>query len=247
MLGIIGGSGLDRMPGLTIEREEHVDTPFGAPSSPLAFAEREGDRFIFLPRHGGDHHIPPHKINYRANIWALRECGVERVVGVAAVGGITERMAPGVIAIPDQVIDYTYGREHTFYDGHFWPVDHIEFGNPYCEDLRRQLKEAAELAGVEVLMEGCYGATQGPRLETVAEVMKMLRDGADLVGMTGMPEAALAKEAGLCYASCAVVANWAAGIGDQPITMEQIDEQLEVSMEAVCNILMRMNRDYNES
>ena len=241
MLGVIGGSGLDRIPGLSIQREERVTTPFGAPSAPLAFGERGGELFVFLPRHGDDHKIPPHKINYRANIWALKECGVKRVVGVAAVGGISEKMAPGAIVVPDQIIDYTYGREHTYFDGDFRPVDHIEFGNPYCEDLRGQLIDSAELAGVGVQMDACYGATQGPRLESMAEVMRMLRDGADIVGMTGMPEASLAKEADLCYACCAVVANWAAGIDDQPITMQQISEQLEVSMDEVCKILMNMD------
>lgn len=241
MLGVIGGTGLDRIPGLSIQRQEHISTPFGTPSAPLAFGERGGELFVFLPRHGSEHHIPPHKINFRANIWALKECGVKRVIGVAAVGGITGEMSPGAIVIPDQIIDYTYGREHTFYDGEFRPVDHIEFGNPYCEDLRGELIDAATLAGVEVVASGCYGATQGPRLETVAEIKRIRQDGADLVGMTGMPEAALAKEAGLCYACCAVVANWAAGIDLEPISLEAIQQQLDTSMESVCKILMRMD------
>ncbi len=241
MLGVIGGTGLDRIPGLSIQRQEHIATPFGAPSAPLAFGERGGELFVFLPRHGGDHRIPPHRINFRANIWALKESGVKRVIGVAAVGGISHNMQPGSIVIPDQIIDYTYGREHSFFDGDFRPVDHIEFGTPYCEQLRGELIDAATLAGVEVVTEGCYGATQGPRLETIAEIRKMQRDGADLVGMTGMPEAALAKEAGICYACCAVVANWAAGMDAEPISLEAIGQQLDISMESVCQILMRMD------
>lgn len=241
MLGVIGGTGLDRIPGLSIQRQEQVSTPFGTPSAPLAFGERGGELFVFLPRHGADHHIPPHKVNFRANIWALKESGVKRVIGVAAVGGLSPNMHPGSIVIPDQIIDYTYGREHTFFDGEFQPVDHIEFGTPYCEQLRGELIDAATLADVEIITEACYGATQGPRLETSAEIRRMLRDGADLVGMTGMPEAALAKEAGLCYACCAVVANWAAGLDAEPITMEAITQQLNTSMESVCQILMRMD------
>jgi 5'-methylthioinosine phosphorylase len=241
MLGVIGGTGLDRMPGLTIIKQESVTTPFGAPSAPLTVGEREGEQFVFLPRHGPEHHIPPHKINYRANIWALKEYGIGQILAVAAVGGIGSKMGPGAIVVPDQIIDYTYGREHTYYDGEFKPVEHFEFGEPYCADMRKRLIDAAEAADVEIVAHGCYGATQGPRLESAAEIRRMAQDGSDIVGMTGMPEAALAKELKLSYATCAVVSNWAAGIDDSPISMEEIENQLKISMDSVIRILMRLN------
>lgn len=238
MLAVIGGSGLDSFPDLKIERQEQVQTPFGNPSGPLSFASRDGLEYVFLPRHGADHRIPPHRINYRANIWALKQAGVKNLIGVAAVGGIAANMGPGVVVTPDQIIDYTYGREHTFFDGQFQSVDHIEFGQPYAEELRQRLLSAAKATAVEMLDRGCYGATQGPRLETNAEIKKLQRDGVDLVGMTGMPEASLAKEAGINYACCAVVANWAAGLESEPVSLAQIEEQLSISMGQVCELLM---------
>lgn len=242
MLGIIGGSGLDKMPGLEIHERIACRTPFGEPSAPLILGEREGQSFLFLPRHGPEHKIPPHQINYRANIWALKEQGVDAIVGIAAVGGISRKMAPGQIVIPDQIIDYTYAREHTFHDGEFLPVEHIEFGSPYCEHLRRSLLSAAGSIGITAIGQGCYGATQGPRLETAAEVSRMARDGVDLVGMTGMPEASLARELGLCYAACAIVANWAAGVTEMPVSMAEIERQLQTSMEEALGILGNLKK-----
>jgi 5'-methylthioinosine phosphorylase len=243
MLGIIGGSGLDHMPGLVLHEQIVCDTPFGETSAPLVRGEGPGGALVFLPRHGVAHNIPPHKINYRANIWALKQQGVDVLVGVAAVGGISATMRPGTLVIPSQILDYTHGREHSFHDGEFLPVEHMEFAEPYCASLRQQLLKAAACAGAVVLDGGCYGVTQGPRLETSAEIGRMARDGADMVGMTAMPEAALAREAGLCYANCAIVTNWAAGVGDIPVSMTEINQQLEECMGSVLDILTNLQMD----
>ncbi len=230
MLGIIGGSGLTRLDALKVDRQEIVNTPYGEPSAPLTFGHFDGGPVVFVPRHGAAHTIPPHRVNYRANLWALKRAGVARVVGMAAVGGVTARMAPGVLCIPDQVIDYTWGREHTLFETDLSAVTHIDFTDPYCEDLRRALAATAADAGVALTDGGTYGATQGPRLESAAEIARLERDGCDMVGMTGMPEASLARELGLCYACLALSVNWAAGKGDGPITMAEIERNLAAGM-----------------
>lgn len=240
MLAIIGGSGLDQMPGLQNLRQIAVTTPFGVPSAPLSLANWHEKPLVFLPRHGGAHSIPPHKINYRANIWALKEQGATQVIGVAAVGGIAPDMGPGTLIIPDQIIDYSHGREQSFFDGDFQPVDHIDCTEPYCESLRHQLFAAAKRAGVAVQKQACYGVTQGPRLETRAEIRRMQRDGVDIVGMTAMPEAALAREAGLCYANCALVVNWAAGLAHGPISMQDVHRELDEGMSRLLAVLERL-------
>lgn len=237
-IGIIGGSGLTNLQALEIERYEMVRTPFGEPSAPLTFGKFDGRPVVFLPRHGSVHRLPPHKVNYRANLWALHHVGIRHVVGMAAVGGITQ--GPCNLCIPDQIIDYTWGRDHTFFEADLTQVTHIDFTEPYCEELRQSLLNAGKQSGVKVLDTGVYGATQGPRLESAAEVRRMEKDGCSLVGMTGMPEAALAKEIGLCYACCAVVVNWAAGKTDGPITMEEIDKNLDVGMDSARKILANM-------
>ncbi|OQX46117.1 MAG: 5'-methylthioadenosine phosphorylase, partial [Candidatus Sedimenticola endophacoides] len=193
-LAIIGGSGFTNLEELEIVRREVIHTPFGEPSAPLTHGIFNGLNVVFLPRHGTAHTIPPHKVNYRANMWALRHIGIERIIGVAAVGSIRGDMVPGAIVIPDQIIDYTYGRHNTFFENDLTHVTHIDFTNPYDEMLRLALYNAAETAGIEVIAGGTYGATQGPRLETSAEINRMERDGCDLVGMTGMPETALSRE-----------------------------------------------------
>jgi len=237
-LGIIGGSGLNNLEELEIVRQEVVPTPFGEPSAPLIHGLLHGRRLVFLPRHGAPHTIPPHLVNYRANIWALKQIGIERIIGVAAVGGIAQSMAPGCIVIPDQLIDYTYDRDQTFFDRDLTQVTHIDFTEPYCEALRQQLISAAQSAGIEVAArEATYGATQGPRLETRKEIDRMERDGCDLVGMTGMPEAALARELDLCYACCALVANRAAGRGNAQITMQEIERNLAAGIGEVLRLL----------
>jgi 5'-methylthioinosine phosphorylase len=239
-VAIIGGTGLDKIPDLEIVHREVCHTPYGEPSSALTQGRIGGNEVIFLPRHGSSHSIPPHRVNYRANLWALKEAGADWVIGVAAVGGITGQMAPGTIVIPDQIIDYTYGRNHTLYDNDMNPVGHIDFTYPYCELLRQRLIEAGREEGGKLIMAGTYGATQGPRLETAMEIQRMEQDGCDLVGMTGMPETSLAREMGLCYASCAVVANWAAGKSDQLISMEEIEKNLRSGMAQVRQILAKL-------
>ncbi len=234
-LAIIGGTGLTQLSALTILKHEKLDTPYGAPSAEFLIGQLNNTEVIFLARHGNPHSIAPHKINYRANIWGLKQLGVEQIIAVAAVGGITGEMAPAHIAIPDQIIDYSYGRLHTFYEDE--AVTHIDFTCPYSQKLRSRLISAAAKAGIKISPIGTYGCTQGPRLETAAEIQRMERDGCDLVGMTGMPEAALAKELDMDYAAISVVANWAAGKSEGEITMEEIERHLHKGMANTAAIL----------
>jgi 5'-methylthioinosine phosphorylase len=236
-LAIIGGTGLTSLPNLVIVRREVMQTPYGEPSGALSHGVLGGAEIVFLARHGDAHTIAPHRVNYRANLWALKDAGARRIIAVCAVGGISKYMSPRVIAIPDQIIDYTWSREHTYFDSGLSQVTHIDFTHPYCEDLRGDLIAAAAAAGIQVVPRGTYGATQGPRLETIAEINRMERDGCDMVGMTGMPEAALARELDLCYAHCAVSANWAAGHSKGIIKMNEIEENLECSMQMVKTLL----------
>ncbi|MCW5626912.1 MAG: S-methyl-5'-thioinosine phosphorylase [Burkholderiales bacterium] len=210
-LAIIGGSGLTQLSSLEVERQQIVRTPYGEPSGALTFGRLEGRPVIFLARHGYGHTIPPHQVNYRANIWALKDQGARAVVSVASVGGIRADLGPGVIAIPHQILDYTWGRKHTFFEGPDHPVTHVDFTHPYSQPLREELLAAAAQIGEAVVPDGVYATMQGPRLETAAEIDRLERDGATMVGMTGMPEAALAREIDLSYAAVAVVANHAAG------------------------------------
>jgi 5'-deoxy-5'-methylthioadenosine phosphorylase len=242
LLGIIGGSGLTRLKAMDLDRREIANTPYGAPSAALAFGRFDGAPVVFLPRHGAAHTIPPHRVNYRANLWAMKHAGVTRVVGMAAVGGITSSMQPGALCVPDQVIDYTWGREHTLFEDDLDSVTHIDFTDPYCEVLREVLLQAAERAGIPVYDGGTYAATQGPRLESAAEISRLERDGCDVVGMTGMPEASLARELGLCYASLALSVNWAAGKTEGPITMAKIESHLEQGMTRARRVLAEAAR-----
>jgi len=225
---IIGGSGLTELDSLKIPDEKEIATPFGKASSTLVFGELAGKKVIFLARHGNPHHIAPHKINYRANLWALKEAGAEQIIAVAAVGGISPEMSPARIAIPNQLIDYSYGREHTYFAEDSEAVQHIDFTVPYDENLRAQLIRSG--TGLNIVETGVYACTQGPRLETAAEIVRLERDGCDLVGMTAMPEAALARELEIPYACCAVVANWAAGKAAGEISMDEIMQNLEQGM-----------------
>lgn len=236
-IAVIGGTGLADMPGLEIESERGVETPYGAPSSVLRLGRLQGRQLVFLSRHGSPHRVPPHKVNYRANLWALREAGVDRVLAVNAVGGINPHMGPGHICIPDQIVDYTWGREHTFSDGPEVPLEHVDFSWPYDEGLRAALAEEAARLGLPCTDRGVYGATQGPRLETAAEIDRMERDGCDIVGMTGMPEAVLARELGLSYACVSLVVNMAAGRSEGEITMEEIERVLGTGMGQVIALL----------
>ena len=234
-LAIIGGTGLTQLSDLKIIKREQLTTPYGSPSAEFVTGELNHSRIIFLARHGNPHTIAPHKINYRANIWGLKQLGVEQIIAVAAVGGITGEMEPAHIAIPDQIIDYSYGRMHTFFEDE--TVSHIDFTYPYHQKLRSRLISAAATAGIKISPQGTYGCTQGPRLETAAEIRRMERDGCDLVGMTGMPEAALAKELEMDYAAISVVANWAAGKSEGEITMEEIERHLHKGMANTAELL----------
>lgn len=225
-LAVIGGTGVYRLAALDDVETRHFDTPWGAPSGPLRIGRLGKARVAFLARHGEGHALPPHRVNYRANLHALHQAGARRVLALNTVGGITDAYGPRVLACPDQLIDYTWGRDSTFWDGEGEPL-HVDFGHPYSPRLRGAVLAAARNAGVQVVDGGCYGATQGPRLETNAEIARMRRDGCDLVGMTGMPEAGLARELGLEYACLAIVANWAAGCGDAAeITLEEVLENV---------------------
>lgn len=238
-IAIIGGTGVTQLAGLQTDRTEAVTTPFGEPSAEIVYGRYCDREILFLARHGNPHRFPPHRVNYRANIWALRDAGVSAVVAIAAVGGIRSDMAPGTLAIPDQIIDYTYDRRHTFFEDDLADVVHVDFTRPYDEALRGRLLAAARNAGLAVVDGGTYGATQGPRLETAAEIQRMERDGCAIVGMTGMPEAALARELSLPYASLALVANWAAGKSSEVITMEDIQHQLTQATHQVAALLQQ--------
>ncbi|MDD2833623.1 MAG: S-methyl-5'-thioinosine phosphorylase [Methylotenera sp.] len=244
MLAIIGGTGLTQLDNLKITKRLIVRTPYGEPSQPLIFGEIADREVIFLARHGRGHTIPPHEVNYRANISALHLHGVTEIAAVATVGGISADLPAGKLVIPHQIIDYTYARKSTFYDGIGQPVKHIDFTEPYCPNLRAKWKRAAEAIDEEVVDYGVYAATQGPRLETAAEIIRLERDGATVVGMTGMPEAALARELGISYAAICPVANYAAGKGDNlhAIHYEEIIANLNLTMERVRNIIAELVR-----
>ena len=242
MLAIIGGSGLTRLARLEEAERRPVATPYGNPSAALTFGLLSGRPLVFLARHGDEHTIPPHQVNYRANIWALRECVPTGIVAVAAVGSIRSDLSPGDLVIPHQIIDYTWARSSTFHEGPHSSVTHVDFTEPYDRALRRQLVDAAAAIGARVSEAAVYAATQGPRLETAAEINRLERDGADVVGMTGMPEAVLARELAIPYAAINVVANYAAGRGDsrELIRMEAILAVLEGAMQQVLAIIERM-------
>jgi 5'-methylthioadenosine phosphorylase len=234
MLAIIGGSGLTRLSTLAVAHREIVRTPYGDPSGPLLFGQIADRDAVFLARHGHGHTIPPHRVNYRANLWALRQRGATAVLAVASVGSINGA-GPGDLVLPHQLIDYTSGRPQTFFDGGDQQVVHVDFTHPYSPSLRAACLAAAQAGGIDIIDGGVYGAVSGPRLETAAEIDRLERDGATLVGMTGMPEAALARELELPYAAICVVVNHAAGRGDsaQQISMEGIARVIESGMDKV--------------
>jgi 5'-methylthioadenosine phosphorylase/5'-methylthioinosine phosphorylase len=237
-IAVIGGTGFAALGGLAGVEETMPETPYGPPSAPVSRGFiAGGGELLFLPRHGPGHRIPPHRIDYRANLWALKACGAEDVVALAAVGGIGAAYQPSVLVVPDQIIDYTYGRAQTFYEGGTGSVTHIDFTRPYCDSLRAGLLHAAVAAGVMLIDHGTHGITQGPRLETAAEVRRLERDGCDIVGMTGMPEAALARELALCYACLAFVVNRAAGTGGGAILISEIEANIAACSERVQRIL----------
>lgn len=243
MLAIIGGSGLTQLPGLHIERREVVRTPYGMPSGALTFGHLDGQPIVFLARHGYGHTVPPHLVNYRANLWALHAQKVSHVVSVATVGGIHPDLRPGRLAVPDQIVDYTHSRETTYAEyGNGGQVTHLDFTWPYCAEMRERCMAVLRECGEDFLASGTYGCVQGPRLETKAEIERMARDGCDMVGMTGMPEAYLARELGICYAAIAASVNWAAGRGDSAtaISGDAIEQNMAQVMERVRQALTRL-------
>lgn len=236
-IAIIGGTGLTSLNNLSILRREIVQTPYGEPSGPLTHGEICGTQVIFLARHGYGHTIPPHKVNYRANMWALHQAGASYIIAVNAVGGITAEFKPTTLSIPDQLIDYSYSRSHTYFEESLTQVVHIDFTEPYCNNLRHFILSKAKKNNIDLIKSATYAVTQGPRLESIAEITKLEKDGCDIVGMTGMPETALARELELCYASIAVVANYAAGKSENNITMDIIEKNLTDGMVMVKKLL----------
>ncbi len=239
MFGIIGGTGLTQLENLEIIQRQLVRTPYGDASQPLIFGKIAGQDVVFLARHGGGHTIPPHEINYRANIWALHSVGVKNLLAVAAVGGISSQLKTGDIVLPDQIVDYTHGRDNTYHDGIELPVRHIDFTEPYASDLRVLCKKSAKNIKLDIHDGGVYACVQGPRLETAAEINRYETDGATIIGMTGMPEAALARELGIYYAALCPVANAAAGRGDSKngISYETMQINLERTMQKICMMI----------
>jgi 5'-methylthioinosine phosphorylase len=240
-LAIIGGTGVYKLAALDAVESHLPETRYGLPSGPVRVGTLAGRRVAFLARHGEGHSVPPHRINYRANLAALQALGATRVLALNTVGGITDAFGPRVLACPDQLIDYTWGRISTLCEEAGTEVLHVDFGDPYTPSLREAVLSAAGRAGVTLVGHGCYGATQGPRLETKAEIARMRRDGCDLVGMTGMPEAGLARELGLEYACLAIVANWAAGCGDAgEITMAEVLANVDAASAGVAPLLREL-------
>ncbi len=236
MIGLIGGSGLYDLPGIKTIEELEIDTPYGMPSDKLKIGELESRKIAFLPRHSYKHNIPPHKINYRANIWALKSIGVERIITVNAVGGINEEYNPGDIVIPDQIIDLTRCRTSTFYDAD--DVVHVDFTEPYCPQMRAVFTSSELVNRYNLYTTGTYVCTEGPRLETSAEIRFMKAIGGDMVGMTGMPEAVLARELEICYLKIAVITNPAAGILKKRLTTTEVLETMKLSTDRVKQLIV---------
>ena len=248
MLGIIGGTGLTQLDNLKITRRQIARTPYGEASQPLIFGEIAGIEVVFLARHGGGHTIPPHAVNYRANIWALHSVGVVDLLAVATVGGISNELRAGDIVLPHQILDYTHGRKNTYHDGIELPVKHIDFTEPYSANLRQICLKAASRIQQPLTDSGIYACVQGPRLETAAEINRLERDGATLVGMTGMPEAALARELSIGYAAMCPIANQAAGRGTSVngIQYEDVMTRLDLTMQKVRTLIEEIVRVYDK-
>ena len=253
-LAIIGGSGLDNL-ALSNEIEPiFQDTPYGSHSAPIMMGRlliendssstnvSQTDQIIFLPRHGADHKVPPHLVNYRANIWALKQLGVERILACSVVGGISQLMSPGTFVIPNQIVDYTYGREHTFFDGTNQDLCHVDFTEPYSKTLRQRLLTYFNGCELPYQSEVVYGCTQGPRLETAAEIKRMRNDRCDVVGMTAMPEAVLAREMGMEYVGLSLVVNWAAGVKEGISSIDEITKTIGTGMQRLTSCLPELIR-----
>lgn len=246
-LAIIGGTGLSRLDKLTMVKKHDVATPFGQPSAQIVEAKLSNRIVYFLPRHGEQHTIAPHRINYRANLWALQSLGVTEVIAVAAVGGIGSDVGPETLVCPAQIVDYTYAREQSYFSDGFLPEHHIDFTYPYTGMLRQRILDAAQQLNIQMRDHGVYGVTQGPRLESAAEIKRMAQDGCTLVGMTGMPEAALARELGLDYACCALVVNWAAGLSGEVISLSEIERTVASGMVSVEQVLLQFIKSLGQN
>ncbi len=243
-IAIIGGSGLDQLQEEAGLEPIYQQTPFGEHSQGVCKLNIGNTPVVFLPRHGKDHHLPPHKVNYRANMWLLKSLGITKIVAMNVVGGITDEMSPRTLLVPHQVIDYTWGREHTYFDGlhHDTPfidkyVDHIDFTQPYSEALRQRIIGFLDQSKINHVNYGVYGCTQGPRLESAAEVQRLQNDGCHIVGMTAMPETALAKELEMDYASLGLVVNWAPGIAAEELSFGEIMQLVSEEMAHVQTFL----------
>ena len=249
MIAVIGGSGLTQLANLEITRRQIVRTPYGEPAGPLTFGRIDDREIVFLARHGYGHTLAPHEVNYRANLWAIHAQKVTHVIAIATVGGIAANLGAGSIAVPDQIIDYTWGRPQTYFEGAEQPVTHVDFTYPYSDELRGLAIASAKDAAIPVVDGGTYAAVQGPRLETKAEIDRLERDGATMVGMTGMPEAALARELGLQYVHLCVVVNPAAGRGTsaRTVSFEDIGRVIEETMGKARKIVAKMVERHGRS
>ena len=237
-IGLIGGSGLYDIKGFVLKQKKSIATPFGKPSDQYLIGKVGKTDIVFLPRHGKKHNIPPHMINYRANIWGFEKLGVERIISISAVGGIKKGLKPGDIVVLDQVMDMTKNRKSTFYDGKGGVV-HIDFTEPYCPELRKLILKAGKQANVPLKNGSNYVAVEGPRLETAAEIKGFKLLGGDVVGMTGMPETSLAREMAICYTGISVVANYAAGISKTKLTVPEVMEAMHASTEKLKRLLKK--------
>lgn len=239
MFGIIGGSGLYEIEGITLKEARKITTPFGDPSDFYKIGEFLQREIVFLPRHGLKHTIPPHNINYRANIWGFKELGVKRIISIGAVGGISPHLKPGTIVVPDQIIDMTSNRDATFHDD---DVVHIDFTDPYCPELRKSIIKAGKKIGGDIKISGTYICVNGPRLESRAEIKYFSRIGVDIVGMTAMPEAALARETEMCFGVISVVTNYAAGITEKKMKAKDVIEVMRATTTRLKEIIKEIFR-----
>jgi len=234
-IGVIGGTGIHGAIRIADERDVSVKTPYGD-----AFMKRgnlRGVETILLYRHGDGHTVPPHKVNYRANIWALWWLGVEKVIGTAACGSLNSAMSPGDIVVVDQFLDFTRSRSATFFDGAGQGVVHTDVTDPYCAGVREALLRAADDSDVRAHSSGCYVCTEGPRFETRAEIRAFSILGGDLVGMTNVPEVTLAREAGICYGLLAIVTNFAAGISGKELSHQEVLQAMDEASSSVATVI----------
>lgn len=235
-IAVIGGSGVYSLDFIDNPQKQEVDTPYGKPPEVIT-GELEDKKVVFMPRHGEGHGTPPHKINFRANLWALNELGVERVLATTAVGSLKPDFKPGEFVLLDQFLDFTKNRPLTFYEGGEEGVVHVDMTEPYCPELRGVLQETAEDLGISIHSSGTYACTEGPRYETAAEIQMLKQLNADVVGMTNVPESVLAKELEMCYSTISIITNFAAGISDEKLTHEEVSEVMSKNIERVKELI----------